>query len=319
MTRLGVYFDVRNPPRWERPWPDVYARTLDLATRAEALGLDTVWLTEHHGFDDGYLPQPLTLAAAIAARTSRIRIGTAVLLAALRPPAQLAEEAAIVDILSDGRLDLGVGAGYRAAEYGLFGADFSRRFEQVEETVRDVVRLWDGGVTPQPVQRPVPLWGGFFGPRGAALAGQFGMGLLAIDRRLLDPYVRGLVAGGRRIEDAHMAGLVHIVLADDPERAWARIAPHVAYQVDSYNAHAGNGAPPADPERLRTSRTGRPAWILVATPTDAAAHVHERIGGLPAHEVFLWATVGGMPDDIVDRHLELAGELRRRLTVDADT
>ena len=110
---VGIYLDGRNPPQWARPWPEHYARTLELVERAEALGAASVWLSEHHFFEDGYLPQPLTFAAAIAARTSTIRIGTAVLLAALRAPAQLAEEAAVVDILSNGRLDLGVGLGYR--------------------------------------------------------------------------------------------------------------------------------------------------------------------------------------------------------------
>src|SRR5262249_42550773 len=158
---------------------------------AEHVGLDTVWLTEHHLFDDGYLPQPLTLASAIAARTGTIRIGTAVLLAALRNPAQLAEEAAIVDIISNGRLELGRGAGYRPPEFELFGVDFAKRFETVEATMREVARLWDGAVTPSPEQQPVPLWGGFFGPRGAQLAGRLDMGLLTLRRDLLDPYRRG--------------------------------------------------------------------------------------------------------------------------------
>src|SRR5580658_9561087 len=114
---LGIYLDLRNPPGWRRPWASHYARSLEVVEEAERLGAATVWLSEHHFFEDGYLPQPLTFAAAIAARTSRIRIGTAVLLAPLRLPLQLAEEAAVVDVLSGGRLDLGVGVGYRVPEY----------------------------------------------------------------------------------------------------------------------------------------------------------------------------------------------------------
>ena len=90
---------------------------------AERLGADSVWLSEHHLFEDGYLPQPLTMAAAIAARTKRIRIGTAVLLAALRPAVQIAEEAAIVDLVSGGRLVLGFGAGYVPREFEAYGAE----------------------------------------------------------------------------------------------------------------------------------------------------------------------------------------------------
>ena len=170
MMEVGLYLDGRNPPQWARPWPEHYARTLELVEEAERLGAASVWLSEHHFFEDGYLPQPLTFAAAIAARTRSIRIGTAVLLAALRTPAQLAEEAAMVDILSNGRLDLGVGLGYRVPEYEGFERTFDRRFAQTEAVLREVLRLWaEGGVTPLPVQQPMSLWGGFFGPRGARL------------------------------------------------------------------------------------------------------------------------------------------------------
>src|ERR1700674_3649137 len=123
---VGIYLDLRNPPAWRRPWADHYARSLELCERADRLGADSVWLSEHHFFEDGYLPQPLTFAAAIAARTRHVRLGTAVLLPALRQPAQLAEEAAIVDLISDGRLDLGVGVGYRVPEFAAFDADIGR-------------------------------------------------------------------------------------------------------------------------------------------------------------------------------------------------
>src|SRR5690349_4941501 len=109
--KVGIYFDLRNPGG-QRPWPDVYGSALETIEEAERLGADSVWLTEHHQFDDGYLPQPLVFAAAVAARTRRVRIGTAVVLAPLKPAVELAEQAAIVDILSSGRLELGLGAGY---------------------------------------------------------------------------------------------------------------------------------------------------------------------------------------------------------------
>src|SRR4051794_25285318 len=101
--RIGIYTDLRNPPAWHEPWPDVYARALERIVEAERLGIGSVWATEHHGFEDGYLPQPLTFLAAVAARTTRVRLGTAVLLAPLRPALHIAEEAAVVDVLSGGR------------------------------------------------------------------------------------------------------------------------------------------------------------------------------------------------------------------------
>jgi alkanesulfonate monooxygenase SsuD/methylene tetrahydromethanopterin reductase-like flavin-dependent oxidoreductase (luciferase family) len=80
--KVGLYFDLRNPAQWARPWPAFYRGTLDLVVEAERLGIDSVWFSEHHFFSDGYLPQPLTMAAAVAAPT-RVGIGTAIVVAPL--------------------------------------------------------------------------------------------------------------------------------------------------------------------------------------------------------------------------------------------
>jgi alkanesulfonate monooxygenase SsuD/methylene tetrahydromethanopterin reductase-like flavin-dependent oxidoreductase (luciferase family) len=187
-VRVGIYLDLRNPPQWRRPWAEHYARSLDLCEEADRLGAGSVWLSEHHFFEDGYLPQPLTFAAAVAARTTTVRIGTAVLLAALRHPVQIVEEATIVDLVSNGRLDLGIGAGYRVPEYTAFGLDVRDRYALTEARIREIGRLLgEGSVTPPPVQEPLPIWGGFLGPRGARLAGRLGIGLLAVDRGLFEP------------------------------------------------------------------------------------------------------------------------------------
>ena len=166
VPRVGLYFDLRNPPAWEVPWAQHYARALETMEQAEALGASALWLTEHHFFADGYLPQPLTMAAAVAARTTRVRIGTAVYLPLLRNPVQVAEEAAIVDILSGGRLDLGIGVGYQPAEFAAFGARMNRRFADLESHV-GALRSPAGPVTPKPIQVTAPVVGGFSrAPRG---------------------------------------------------------------------------------------------------------------------------------------------------------
>ena len=156
--QLGIFLDMRNPEPWRRPWADHYAATLDAVAWVETLGAGSVWLSEHHGFDDGYLPQPLTLAAAVAARTTRVRIGTAILLAALRHPRHVAEEAAIVDLVSGGRLELGIGAGYVASEYEGFGVPLAERFVRTDAAVAEIGRLYASGeITPPPVHGTVPL------------------------------------------------------------------------------------------------------------------------------------------------------------------
>jgi len=183
--KLGIYLDMRNPPPWPAAWPDLYRAAIDLVAEAERRDADAVWLTEHHGFEDGYLSQPLALAAALAVRTCSMRIGTAVLLAPLRHPRHVAEEAAVVDVLSGGRLELGLGAGYVRPEFEAFGADEAQRYRATEACVRRLQALFtEGALRPAPVQAQVPIWLGYQGPRGARRAGALGVGLLSLDRDL---------------------------------------------------------------------------------------------------------------------------------------
>lgn len=311
--KLGLYFDLRNPAPWARPWPEVYGRALDLVVEAERLGAASVWFSEHHLFTDGYLPQPLTFAAAAAARTSRVRIGTAVLVAALRPAALVAEEAAVIDQLSGGRLELGIGAGYSVPEYELYNADITKRYGLTDAAVAEIRRLLDDGiVTPPAAQNPFPIWLGYQGPQGAKRAGRLGVGLLSLDRSLLDPYREGLVEGGHDPATARTGGMLDIIVADDPEEAFERILPHYAHQLNSYRAAAVAGSGRDAPkeitlEKLRggAAQKGQIPGLRVLTPADAVSAIREATGGSPVEHVYLWASVAGMPDDLVERHVEL--------------
>lgn len=302
---------MRNPPSWRRDPTTLYDGWLERLGWAEGLGLDSVWLTEHHLFEDGYLPQPLTMAAAIAARTERLRIGTAILQAPLRPAADVAEQAALVDIISGGRLELGLGAGYRIPEWEAFGADGSRRFELLEQRAAEVRRLWDeGSATPPPVQDRVPIWIGCEGPRGARIAGRLGEGLLALKPELLEPYREAFAERGHDPAGLAVGGCANLILADDPETAWERIKPHLAYQWRTYFEYGAEGRPPrelpsADPDDLRTD--GRPLLprFDVLTPEAALARLRPWLAGLPVRHVYFWGSIAGLDDDLVDRHLEL--------------
>ena len=322
--RVGLYFDLRNPPAWARPWPDFYARSLDLMAEAERLGIDSIWLSEHHQFDDGYLPQPLTMAAAVAARTERVRIATAILIAPLRAAAQIAEEAAVVDVLSNGRLTLGFGAGYVNWEFDLFGADRSRRYTATDDRVRDVSRLLgpDGTITPPSVQRPVPIWLGYQGPQGARRAGRLGVGLLSLDPDLLSPYRAGLADGGHDPGSARMAGLLNLLVADDPDEAFERVLPHLCWQLNTYRRGAadGSGRVPSEvtPDKIRANRDKHSILqpLHVLTPDDAAAHIRSVTEGLPVEEVYCWASIAGMDDDLVERHVEALSTTVREAVAD---
>ena len=310
-VQLGIYLDLRNPPLWRRDWAQVYGFGLDLCQEAERLGADSVWLSEHHLFDDGYLPQPLTFAAAVAARTHRVRIGTAVLIAPFRQSIDIAENAAIVDVISRGRLELGLGAGYRIPEFDSYESDFKTRYAATDDRVRDLREIWNARrVLPHPIQDPVPIWLGYTGPRGARRAGLLGEGLLSISPELYEPYRQGLVDGGHHPNSARMAGVVNAFVTDDPERDWPLVAKHHAYQWDSYRAHMVEGtthpSPRAiDPEKSRSAGiAGGLGSLVYGTPEHVATTILQHTAGLPVRTVFIWASLGGMDEATTLRHVQ---------------
>lgn len=143
--RFGLgQFTLQRPPWDDRSHAELYADTLELAALAEQGGFDSFWLAEHHGAEDGYIPSTVTFLAAVAARTSRIEIGTAVLLAPLHDPLRVAEDAAVVDNISGGRLALGLGLGWVADEYRMFGIDLRSRSRRLGEFVEILRRAWTG-------------------------------------------------------------------------------------------------------------------------------------------------------------------------------
>jgi alkanesulfonate monooxygenase SsuD/methylene tetrahydromethanopterin reductase-like flavin-dependent oxidoreductase (luciferase family) len=306
--QVGLFVDGRNPSEWRRPWREHYPRLVDVAAEADQLGADCIWLTEHHGFDDGYLTQPLVLAAAIAARTRRCRIGTAVTLAPIRHPRHLAEEAVVVDLLSDGRLELGIGAGYVPSEFEMFGVDIGRRFPDLDAMHTALRELFDRpGLTPPPVQEHLPVWLGYQQPVGARKAGRVGAGLLSIRRAVAAAYLEGLAEGGYNVSTARLAGDVDIIVADDPEAAYERIAPHYLHQINSYSAAAGRPGFQRDDlgDRRGVGRARVAVFLQVLTVDEAIADVRARIDGLPVEHVYTWSTVAEMPADLAARHRAL--------------
>lgn len=307
---VGVYFDLRNPAAWRQSPSRLYGFTIEACQEAERLGAKSAWFSEHHLFDDDYLTSPLTMAAAVAARTRRVRLGTAIVIAPLHHPAEIAEQSVAVDLLSDGRLDLGLGTGYRVPEFELFDASLTARYRQTDDTVRRLRQLFGpDGVRPRPVQDPVPVWLGYQGPQGARRAGLLGAPLLSADASLWQPYARGLAEANHPQSAGVMAGGFQGWATDDPERDWPMVSERLAYQLDSYRKHMveGTDAPPPKPvdvDRLvKSPRSGPLGSFSYGTPAQVADGIRAYTAGAPVTTVFLWASIGGMPDDVVMRNV----------------
>lgn len=313
--KVGLYFDLRNPRQWRRPWRDLYAQTLELCQEADHLGIHSIWLSEHHMFDDGYLPQPLTYAAAVAARTNRARIGTAILAAPFRPAPHIAEEAAVVDLVSGGRLELGLGAGYRVPEFELFGADISARYTTTDGRVRELRAIWEAGeLTPPPAQARIPIWLGYLGPKGARRAGRLGEGLLATSPALVQPYLAGLAEGGHDRSLARMGGAVDGFVTLDPEQDWPVVREHLRHQWDSYRQYMVEGTEqplprPVNPDKMRARGAGPPTGHFVyGEPEHVAADIRRYLDGSLADTIWLWGSIAGMSHDRTAEHIRVVCE-----------
>jgi alkanesulfonate monooxygenase SsuD/methylene tetrahydromethanopterin reductase-like flavin-dependent oxidoreductase (luciferase family) len=305
-AQLGFLADLRNPPQWERPWAEHYGRTIEMIEEAERLGAGAIFFGEHHLTIDGYLPQPLTFAAAVAARTRRIRVGSSVTLAPLRHPMHIAEEAAVVDVLSGGRVELGLGAGYRPAEYEAFGVDRSQRHRLLAATIADVRRHLSE-VTPRPVQERLPIWCGYIHPGGARRAGLLGEGLMTLRRDAYESYVSGLRDGGHDIARAQVSGQINLVIADDPERTSQILQPHFAHHFQQYGSFFDEVVEADNrPGDIAIRDSMRSATFPVLTPEDAISLIRSTVEGLPVKYFSLFLSIGGMPDEFVQRHIELA-------------
>jgi probable F420-dependent oxidoreductase len=246
---FGYLYDFRNPPQWRRPWEALYAETLDVIAETEKLGFEGAWLPEHHLAEDGYLPSPVTVLAAVAARTNRMRIGTGVALAPLYHPVRFATDVALIDILSNGRLDLGLAIGYRKRETAAFGVDFTRRGARFDEFLQIVTRLWAGETVdfegkhfqirgamlrpPAPRGR-IPLYIGGFAEKAMDRVARYGEGYIG-SPDVCDLYVAKLAEQGKDIEAARIrvTGLTTVV-ARDPDAAMDELAPYFLHVNNSY-------------------------------------------------------------------------------------
>lgn len=248
MAMVGIRFDLRVPPMSTATHADQYAACLDMCEWADGLGLDIVVLSEHHGVDDGYMSAPLTLAAAIAGRTKNIRINVAALLAPLHDPIRLAEQLATLDLVSNSRVSLVAGLGYRQEEFDMAGVDRKQRGKLLDECVQVLRQAWTGEpfawrgrtvrVTPKPKSPPMVLIGGST-EKAAKRAARLRAGFFPA---IGDPKLAALYEEECKKNDFSGGfvalpggpGFVHV--SNDPQADWERIGPHALYDAQTYHA-----------------------------------------------------------------------------------
>jgi alkanesulfonate monooxygenase SsuD/methylene tetrahydromethanopterin reductase-like flavin-dependent oxidoreductase (luciferase family) len=299
---LSLRLDLRAPD-WGAPIDRLYAEGLEMAEWADRNGFEECVLSEHHATEDGYLPSPLVYGAAVAARTQHLRIHVSALILSLHDPVKVAEDIAVLDLLSGGRLELVMVGGFVPSELAMFGRSAKDRGRLVEEGIAVLDRAWTGEpfeyrgrairVTPRPLQRPrPPIFLGGSTHAAARRAAHIADGFIPVLSDLYPAYVEECRRIGRTPGRYRPPAPFGVYVTKDPERTWARIAPHALHEANSYAgwyAEAGvRGlfAPFEDAEVLRAS-----GMYPVVTPDecvelaaslgdDAPLNFHPLVGGL---------------------------------------
>jgi len=321
--KFGLWYALRNPAAWRRPEPEVYAEALEQIAWAETIGYDDVWLTEHHFCEDGHAPSILPLAAAVAVRTRTIRIGTAVLLLPLHDAVRVAEDGATIDILSNGRFELGVGIGYRPQEFDGLGIKRSDRAGRMNEGLEIIRRLWEGEtldytgkhynivgakLAPLPVQRPrPPIWVGGFAPAAAKRAARLADGFIGTGD--MTPFVPiyhdererlGHAEGGRLA-----GGHFWLIVSKSPAATFAEVAPYIIYQLQMYNVWLKEAGQTPFPEVANERELRESGMLQVLSPQHAVDAIGAYVEATGIERYYTWTVPPGMPAAQMNPHLEL--------------
>ena len=311
---FGLRFDFRNPPLAGTTMSDRYAAALDMAQWADRLGCVSIAVSEHHGSPDGYLPSPIPMVAAMAARTSHVRFTIAALIAPFYDPLRLAEDLIVLDNLTRGRVDVIVAGGYVADEFAMFGVPMGDRGRLVTEAVATLRAAFSGepfdhhgrrvAVTPTPFQPsgPAILLGGS-GEAAARRAARIADGFIPSLPAVWDFYRDEVVKLGRPDPGPSPIGENQVIaLAEDPGAGWEQMAPFFLHESNAYGAwseQSGVASPYSsvgDAEALRASGQYR-----VVTPEQFV----EEMRAAPFPFQLFHPLCGGMPIDLAWSSLHL--------------
>lgn len=312
---LILRYDLRVPLQFGTSAADQYAACLEQCRWGDRLGLDMVVLSEHHGVDDGFLPAPVAMAAAIGAATTRIGINISALLVTMHDPVRLAEELVVADLVSGGRVSVILGTGYRQEEFDMAGIEFRDRNRLLEEYVGVLRQAWTGEYferdgrrvrvrpTPKTPGGPLLMLGGSTegaARRAARLRCLFSAA--SSDPALAEAYYDECALvdfRGFAIVPPNAPGFVHV--SADPERDWARVGPHALHEAQTYDSWQRPGQhsvvhveAPGTLDAVKASGVYR-----VVTPEECVA-LYAEFGALILHPL-----MGGIPPELAAESLDL--------------
>ncbi|MCP5024959.1 MAG: LLM class flavin-dependent oxidoreductase [Actinomycetia bacterium] len=318
--RFGVVHDFRSPPGSETPLPRVYAETMDQIRLVDEWGLDLVWFTEHHFLEDGHLPNFVPVAGAVAAVTENVRISTDILLAPFAHPVRLAEDLAVLDNLSGGRMELGLGMGYAAHEFAGFGVPQRNRVSLTEELVEILRLAWAGErfsyhgrryrfddilVTPAPIQNGgPPLWIAGMSQKAALRAAKYDTNLLPQGPRdvVLDPWRETLRATNRDPDDYRVGLIRSVFVTDDPDRDWIQLKAAERYRMSVY-AQFSATTPDSLPA-LEDPRSSIPQGWLVGDEDHCVDQLVAYVTEFGITDMVTWGAAPGMAPSLMNESLE---------------
>ncbi|HEY1931643.1 MAG TPA: LLM class flavin-dependent oxidoreductase [Acetobacteraceae bacterium] len=322
--RVGLVYDFRNTPDTGMDNPSLYAAIIDQVAWLDGIGLDLVWFTEHHFLDDGYLPSWIPIAGALAARTKHARFSCDVCLLPFNHPVRLAEDLAVLDNISGGRIELGVGMGYAPHEFRGFGLPVSRRVSLTDEGIAVLQHCFAGErfsfsgkryefadvwIRPGYVQSGgPPLWIAAMSEAGARRAARFDTNLLPQGARsmALDPWRAELAATGRDPEAKRVGIIRSCLVTDDRERDWPSVRAAERYRVSTYarfQQEIGGGAS-AGGVRANSEEARIPQTWVVGDVAHCVAELAAFVREFGITDLVSWAVPPGLRPEQMNGSLE---------------
>ena len=324
--KFGLWYDFRNPPKWKQDNTKLYHECFEQMVRAEESGFDDIWLSEHHFLEDCYSPSMLAIGCAIAVKTKKIRIGTSVLLLPLHDPVRVAEDAATLDVISGGRLELGLGVGYKIEELKAWGIEPKTRGRRMEEGIEIIQKLFSGErfsfegdfhkyediqLRPMPVQKNPRLWIAGFSNVAVKRAARVGAGYIAVGPvgPFTQVYRDELARQGKNPEDFEVAaGYAWLHVSENPEKRWKEAVEHLAYQQNEYGkwfkAAGMDFIKPVEATKASVEKND----CYIVSPDQAVEMIKKYVEATGSNRFYTWAVPPGLNPRWSDEHIELMSD-----------